>query len=69
MDVSIAALHGLGGAFQRSMTSLRRAGVHGWTSRACAEQECAAQCTCAAVLERHTPRWLAATKRAAAWLP
>src|SRR6185312_15923483 len=35
---------GRGGAFQRSIASLRRAGVHGWTTRACAEQDCAAQC-------------------------
>src|SRR5688572_771870 len=35
---------GLGGAFQRSTASLRRAGGHGWTPWACAEQDRVAQC-------------------------
>ena len=35
---------GRGGAFQRSIASLRRAGVHGGTPRACAKQDSAAQC-------------------------
>jgi hypothetical protein len=35
---------GLGGVFQRSTASLRRAGVHGCTPWACTEQDCAVQC-------------------------
>ncbi|HXS20795.1 MAG TPA: 23S rRNA (adenine(2030)-N(6))-methyltransferase RlmJ [Steroidobacteraceae bacterium] len=35
---------GRGGAFQRSTASLRRAGVHGGTPRACAKQDSVAQC-------------------------
>ncbi len=35
---------GLGGVLQRSIASIRRAGGHGWTPRACAQQDCVAQC-------------------------
>jgi len=41
---SATQAQGLGGVFRRSIASSHRAGGHGWTPRAGAEQECTAQC-------------------------